>query len=94
MFLLQGKTDKKLYFLLRRRPDSNEKFDIKIFITYNLLSNFLKILNHQSVVVVHLQVILLAKIRWKWITKPQFSSILLSNYCVVKKEKFKENCMI
>ena len=74
MFLLQGKTDKKLYFLLRRRPDSNEKFDIKIFITYNLLSNFLKILNHQSVVVVHLQVILLAKIRWKWITKPQFSS--------------------
>ena len=28
-----GKTDKKVYFLLRRRPDSNEKFDIKIFIT-------------------------------------------------------------
>ena len=74
MFLLQGKTDKKLYFLLRRRPDFNEKFDIEIFITYNLLSNFLKTLNCQSVVVLHLQVILLAKIRWKWITKPQFSS--------------------
>jgi hypothetical protein len=28
-----GKTEKKVYFLLRRRPDSNEKFDTKIFIT-------------------------------------------------------------
>ena len=54
---------KKQSSVLRRRPDSNEKFDLEMFITYNLLSNFLKILNHQSVVVVHLQVILLAKIR-------------------------------